>query len=133
MKCIPGIYVNSSSMLPYADQIIRGEKKIETRNKDMLGMFVGQRVCIIRTVQGTKTQIVGSVLISRKEYRTKAELDGMRSQTLIPPGSKFDCYGDGKYCYYLSDPHPFRNPIPLDECKVVRKNRAYALIGDLKS
>lgn len=130
MSNIPAIYVNSSKIMPYADLIVNGIKPIETRNNDTLGNFVGQQVLIIRSTSGKKAEVVGSAFISKKEFKTKAQLDKMRDLTMIPPGSTFDCYGMGKWCYHLVDPRRFEEAIPLEKYEVVRRCRSWAIVKD---
>lgn len=130
MSNIPAIYVNSSKIMPYADLIVKGIKSIETRNSDMLGNFVGQRVLVIRSTSGKKAEVVGSAFISKKEFITKAQLDKMRDLTMIPLGSKFDCYGMGKWCYHLVDPQRFEEAIPLEKYEVVRRCRSWVIVRE---
>lgn len=125
---IPAVYVHESRAVPYAQAIAQGYKPIETRTRDVLGRFVGHRVLIIRTRSGHKSDIIGSAFIADKRFCTAAELDEMRDQTLIPPGSKYDCHGRGKWCYTMSNAVLFKDPLPLDCCGVDHKTRSYAML-----
>lgn len=124
------IYVNQSRYVPYADAITRGLKPIETRTRDVLGQFVGQRVLVIRTQAGKPAAIIGSVRIVDKRFCSAAELEDLRDQTLIPPGSKFDCKGRGKWCYFLNGAYSTFQPVPLSDCKVIKKTRSFCMISD---
>lgn len=125
---IPAIYVRQTKAIPYADDIISGIKTIETRNRNTLGRFVGQRVFIIKTCAGHKATVIGDVTITGAAYHTAQELDALRDQTMIPKDSKFDCKGNGKWCYTLSDPTPTVEPLELDCFPVVYKTRSFAMI-----
>lgn len=125
---IPAVYVHESRAVPYAQAIAQGYKPIETRTRDVLGRFVGHRVLIIRTRSGHKSDIIGSAFIADKRFCTAAELDDMRDQTLIPPGSQYDCHGRGKWCYTMSNAVLFKDPLPLDCCGVDHKTRSYAML-----
>ena len=61
-----GIFVNSDGCVPYADAIVGGYKRIETRNRDMLRDLVGKKVAVIRTRRGKNPTIVGYVTIDSK-------------------------------------------------------------------
>ena len=125
-----GIYVHSSSGIPYAEAIIQGIKPIETRSRDTLGHLVGQRVLLIRTRSGHEADVIGDILISGKTFRTASELENMRDLTLIPPGSKFDCHGNGKWCYTVSEPHRYEWVKPLSDYTVIRRTMSWALLED---
>ena len=71
--------------------------------------------------------IVGQCTITGGTFRTAAELDNMRDQTRIRPGSKYNAKGAGKYCYML-DNVTACSPFPLDLLPIVRKNRSYATL-----
>lgn len=126
---IPAVYVHESRAVPYAQAIARGHKPIETRTRDVLGRFVGQRVLIIRTRDGHKADIIGSAFIADKRYCSAEELDSIRDQTLIPPGSKYDCHGRGKWAYQMTNAVMFKEPLPLDSCGVTSKTRSYAMLS----
>jgi len=125
---LAAIYVHQTRSTPYADNIVKGKKTIETRTRNTLARFVGQRVLIIRTMAGREPEVVGSVFVSGSAWRSETWLCGMRDQTLIPPGSRFDCKGDGKWCYWLTDAAEY-GPFPLRDFPVVSKNRTFAMIG----
>lgn len=127
---LPAIYVHSSTGIPYAEAIVRGAKPIETRNRDVLARFVGQRVLIIRTRNGKPSDVVGSAFIASKAFRTAQELDAMRDQTLIPPGSKFDCHGKGKWCYTLKWSSEYPHPVPLSAYSISSKTRSWAMLEE---
>ena len=120
-----GIYVHNSIGVPYADDIVNGVKTVETRTRDVLGRFVGEPVAIVRTRDRHPADIIGIVAIVHKKFCTKEELDGMRDETCIPPGSKFDCNGKGKWCYFLTNPMKLTTPIPLSDVKIIKRNMSW--------
>ena len=122
-----GIYVRE----PYATAIVKGQKPIETRTRDMLKRFVGKRVFIIATYGGKKpAMVIGCADILSKEFRTAEELDTMRDQTLIPRGDKYDCTGKGKWCYRINA-EPVVCPCLLEIFPVVKRTRTYAEIAEI--
>ena len=124
------IFVNQTRHVRYADAIVQGYKPIETRTKDVLHQFVGQRVLIVRTQAGKPAAIVGAVTITRKAFCNVSQLDAMRNSTLIPPGSKFDAKDRGKWCYYLGDAARVEKPVLLSDCTVSHRTRSFCLISD---
>ena len=127
----PAIYVRESVSIPYATAIVKGIKPIETRTKDVLGRFVGANVLIIRTRNGHPAEIVGSVTITGKRFVSASEMDSdsMRNKTLIPPGSKFDHHGRGKWCYSLENAVQYSKPIPLSYYTIEHKTRSWAMLS----
>ena len=108
-----GIFVNEDGGVPYAKAIVQGYKPIETRNRNMLRTLVGERVCVVRTKRNKRATIVGFVTIASAEFRSAEWLNEHRNETLIPPGSRHDCTGKGKWCYTLTDPREAPIPFPL--------------------
>ena len=98
-----GIFVNSDGWIPYADAIVDGVKPIETRSKDMLSWLVGQRVAIIRTRRGKNPTVIGYADIKCKAFCDSKTFENYREYTLIPPGSRYDCNGKGKWFYYMAN------------------------------
>ena len=128
MKTIGAMYVHDTKATPYAEEIVKGLKPIETRTRNVLERFVKSRVLVIRTRSGHKAEVIGSVVIDKVCFHTPQEMEALRDKTLIPPGSKFDCHGKGKWCYYLTDPVEFDKPIPLTDYKVIQRTMSYAII-----
>lgn len=98
----------------YVEEIMRGTKTIETRNKNMLRDLVGERVAIVSTGRGKKPTVVGTVYIHDVEFIPANLWDMYREDTLIPYGSKYDNKGDGKWGYILEDPQEC-DPFPLPD------------------
>lgn len=123
------IYVHETRYIPYATAIAAGIKPIETRNRDVLGRLVGENVLIIRTRKGKPADVIGTVTISEKRFYSVSELDNMRDKTLIPPGSKFDCHGKGKWGYTMENPVLWEKPIPLQHFTIEHKTRSFAVLS----
>lgn len=122
---LSAIYVRQSRAIPYADAIVQGYKTIETRTRNTLGRFIGQRVLIIRSMTGRWPEVIGSVRIVDGAHRSRGWLEGKRNQTLIPPGSHFDSDEHGKWCYDLADPIMYEAPVPLNEFNITRRTRTF--------
>lgn len=110
-----GINVNQGGS-SFADKIISGVKKYETRESDSLRPYVGKRVGIIRTGEG-KAKAIGDVTIGEPIVVSSAEeFAKLRDLHLVPEGSKFDIKEGGvKYLY------PIENPVAYDVEKDVAK------------
>ena len=54
-----GINVRSDRNVDYADLIVDGRKRLETRNTDSLRPYVGRRVSIVKTGRG-KAMAIGA-------------------------------------------------------------------------
>lgn len=118
-----GMFVNEDGGVRYAWAIVHGNKKAETRTRDMLKRLVGQRVAVIRTRRGKNPEVVGFVTITRKEFVKKEDFAGLFNLHLVPPGSGRDCTRSGKWFYYLEDPEPC-DPYPLP-ADAVRHGRSW--------
>ena len=118
-----GIYINDSTQ-KFTDQILKGEKTVETRNKPTLDRFVGQRVGIIRSGIG-KSVVVGYATIGdRIDYPTEKSFRADQKRHKVKKGSKFDTKGV-KYGYELLDVTEEPNPYGVVESK----SRQHALIA----
>jgi len=110
-----GINVRSDqkSGLRYADEIVDGNKKYETRDSDSLRPYVGKRIAIVRTGEGT-AKAIGEATVGEPIVVDEAQFNRMRSEHLVPAGSAFDIKpGSKKYLY------PMLNPVRFDEEKDV--------------
>ena len=130
---MPAIYVHDTKETPYAMQIVKGEKRIETRTRNVLRKFVGERVLVIRTRSSHKAEVVGEVTISCAGWLEARTLDENRQLTLIPKGSKFDCHNGGKWCYWLKNPTEYEKPTPLSDFEIITRNMSYAILTSKES
>ena len=98
-----GININDKDY-PFTELIFSGAKTIETRRKNSLHPYVGQRVGIIRTGKG-KAILVGFVMIGNPIfYETEAEFRKDENKHLVYAGSKYDIDSAGKWGYPLEKP-----------------------------
>lgn len=115
---IAGIFVNENG-IPYAHAIVQGYKTIETRSRDMLRGLVGQTVAIVRTRSGQKATVIGYARIERSFFCPAGEdWESIREQTCIPPGSRYDAVGRGRWCYVMSNAREDASPYPLPDSTV---------------
>lgn len=111
---IPVIGINSSSA-PFMDDIGALLKRLETRSKNMLGPYVGQRVILAETKQGGYIARYSVVIRSARAIRSAEEWDALRPLHRVPVGNMYDWKPDTrvKWVYELSDLRklrPFRVP-----------------------
>jgi len=110
-----GINVRSDGDIDYADLIVDGKKKYESRNTDSLSPYVGKTVGIIRTGSGPAVAI-GQATIGEPIVADEEKFNKLRKKHLVPKGSKFDIDSNGtKYLY------PIIDPVRWDDEKVIKK------------
>ena len=110
-----GINVRSDSDIDYADLIVDGKKKYESRNTDSLRPYVGKTVGIIRTGSGPAV-VIGQATIGEPIVADEKKFNKLRKKHLVPKGSKFDINSNGtKYLY------PIIDPIRWDDEKLVKQ------------
>lgn len=111
---IPVIGINSSSA-PFMADIGAKLKILETRNRNTLGRFCGQRVILAETKQGGYLAMYSAVLLSAHAIRSREEWESLRPQHRVPVGSKYDWKSDTrvKWAYEIAAIkylYPFRVP-----------------------
>ena len=110
-----GINVRSDSDIDYADLIVDGKKKYESRNTDSLRPYVGKTVGIIRTGSGPAVAI-GQATIGEPIVADEKKFNKLRKKHLVPKGSKLDINSNGtKYLY------PIIDPVRWDDEKLVKQ------------
>ena len=108
------VWINSSSA-PFMDDIGALLKRLETRNRDMLGFLVGQRVILAESKNGQRLARYSVVIRSARQVFSRDEWDALRPLHRVPVGNQYD-WKPGtkvKYLYELSDLRrirPFRVP-----------------------
>ena len=122
------IFVHDTAAAPYALQIVRKQKPIETRTKNVFKSIISERVYIIRTYAGKKPLVIGSGTLSECRFYTAAQLDSMRALTRIPAGSTYDCKSPGKYGYTIVNPVQYKTPFPLANLPIVKRCRSYCTL-----
>ena len=98
-----GININDAAQ-NFTEQILSGEKTIETRATDSLRPYVGRRVGIVRTGVGP-AELVGYATIGEPiVYNNVEEFRADQERHLVEAGSEFDIQEGGvKYGYPLTD------------------------------
>ena len=108
----PIVFINCDDV-PFVDKIISGEKKFETRTRNMLGALSGRRVLIAETGRHCFPTVrcsatIGTpIKILTKDVWDQNEWEGyrFRQRSCIPAGSKYDWKPDTKikWIYSLID------------------------------
>lgn len=117
-----GIFVNQLSAhgIPYADLIVMGKKKIETRSRNMLSACLFERVAIIRTMKGKKPIVIGYANISSVRHMMNTKAAECFAETFVPDGSK---YANNRWFYWMTDAEKCK-PYPLP-ANAVRHGRSW--------
>lgn len=114
------IKTDNISGLSYADLIIDGLKRYETRDTNSLKPYIGRCVAIVRTGEG-KAQAIGTVEIGEPLVVGSAQFRELQALHLVPAGSMFDIKPGGiKYLYPLANPKRF-DPRPVAHGIIARK------------
>jgi len=119
------IYINCAKQ-PFVARIMARAKLFETRNRNTLGRFIGERVLIAESGRHGRPLVRCSAVISEIiSVRTPEEWNRYRPDFGIDQGSSFDWKPDTrvKWLYRLTDVRmflPFR--LPAD---VVRHGRTW--------
>ncbi len=121
MEAKMGININDK-IQDFTGQILRGEKTIETRNKNSLKAYVGERVGIIRTGKGN-AYLVGFCTVGEpKLYENEKEFRKDEDKHLVQQGSKFDIPKDGvKYGYPLYDVVKLDEPVRITSKGIISR------------
>lgn len=110
----PVIFINCKEE-PFVDDIIGGLKQYETRNRNTLKQFLGSRVLIAETGNGSPLVKCSATIAEIVEVFTREAWDEYLQFTWIPIGSSYDWQPDTKrkVLYRLTDIAritPFRLP-----------------------
>lgn len=101
-KVTRGVNINDRAQ-PFTDQILSGQKTIETRRTNSLRPYIGQRVGIIRTGKG-KAMLVGFMDIGMPVfYATKEEFRADFGRHLVGDKGQFRFRRGGKFGYPVSN------------------------------
>jgi len=100
-KATRGVNINDK-VQPFTDQILSGQKTIETRRTNSLRPYIGQRVGLIRTGKG-QAMLVGFAVIGEPIfYGTKADFKADFGLHLVGDKSEFGFKRGGKFGYPLT-------------------------------
>ena len=83
------IGINSSSA-PFMADIGARLKVLETRGKNMLGRYVGQRVILAETRQGGYMAMYSAVIRSARPVTSREDWDALRPLHRVPEGNRYD-------------------------------------------
>lgn len=121
MEAKMGVNINDK-IQDFTGQILRGDKTIETRNKNSLKAYVGERVGIIRTGKGN-AYLVGFCTVGEpKLYENEKEFRKDEDKHLVQQGSKFDIPKDGvKYGYPLYDVVKLDEPVRITSKGIISR------------
>ena len=116
-----GINVRSDGNIDYADLIVDGKKKLETRNSDSLRPYVGKRVSIVKTGKG-KAYAIGVATVGEPIVADEEEFRKLEKEHLVPVGSKFDIQPEQtKFLYPMLNPKRYERPREVGHGIVSRK------------
>lgn len=111
---IPAVFINCT-VEPYVDDIMSFLKQYETRTRNTLGRFLGERILIAETGHGAPLVKCSAVIDEIVTVTAKEDWDKYLELTWVPVGSRHDWQPGTKvkYLYHLTDVHqvePFRLP-----------------------
>ena len=116
-----GINVRSDGNVDYADLIVDGKKKLETRNSDSLRPYVGKRVSIVKTGKG-RAYAIGVATIGEPIEADEEQFRKLEKEHLVPAGSKFDINsGTTKFLYPMINAKRYDRPREVGHGIVSRK------------
>jgi len=116
-----GINIRDDGDIRYADLIVDGKKKYESRRTNSLNPYIGKTVGIIRTGKGPAVAI-GQATIGEPIIVDADKFDKLRNQHLVPKNSKFDIDSDGtKYLYPMINPIRWDNEKPIKHKGIVSR------------
>lgn len=125
----PVIFINCHGF-PFIDDIMSGLKQYETRNRNTLGRFLGERVLLAETGHGAPLVRCMATIDQITEVFTREKWEEYLEATWIPVGSSYDWQPDTKkkVLYHLSDVRPVE---PFQLCNGVRHGRIWMELPDL--
>ena len=126
----PVIFINCT-VEPYVDDIIGKLKLYETRTRNTLGRFIGERVLFAETGRGAPLVKCSAVIDQVISVHTREQWEEYLQFTWIPVGSAHDWQPDTKvkWLYHLTDVKPVV-PFRLGpDCR--RHGRVWAELPDL--
>ena len=111
----------------YADLIIKGTKKFESRETPSLKPYVGKRVGIVRTGAGP-AEVIGTVEIGKPIEVNENEFARLRDQHLVSEDSSFNIKkGQTKFLY------PMIDPVAINAQKVTSRGIVARTLPDMPS
>lgn len=122
----PVIFINCSKY-PFIDDIMSSLKEYETRNRNTLGRFLGERVLLAETGSWAPLVRCSAEIDEVISVYTPERWEHYLSQTWVPVGSSYDWQPDTKvkWLYHLKDVRPVAEPFRLPQHSV-RHGRVWA-------
>lgn len=126
----PVIFINCT-VEPYVDDIMCHLKQYETRTRNTLGRFIGERILLAETGHGRPLVKCSAVIDEIISVTTKEQWDEYLELTWIPVGSRHDWQPDTKikYLYHLSNVTPVVQFRLGPDCR--RHGRVWAELPEL--
>ena len=128
-----GVNVATDGDNNYSELIVSGQKRFETRDTDSLRPYVGEQVGIVETKKGQKAKLVGYATVGEPQIVDEAGFDALRTEHLVPKGSKFDIkQGQNKYLYEMVNPQKLKKPVDVSDTRgiVARNISSTPVLGD---
>ena len=103
----PVIFINCSAE-PFVNDIMSGLKQYETRTRNTLGRFLGDRVLLAETGHGRPLVKCSAVIDHVISVYTREKWEEYLEASWIPVGSMYDWQPDTKvkWLYHLTDIQP---------------------------
>ena len=103
------IFINCQ-VEPFVQDIMDYLKQYETRNRNTLGRFLGERILIAETGHGSPLVKCIATIDEIISLTTKEDWDEYLEVTYVPVGSKYDWQQDTKkkWLYHLTDIRPVK-------------------------
>ena len=104
------IFINCKRF-PFVEEIMSYLKQFETRNRNTLGRFLGERIYLAETGKGSAPLVRCSAVIDEIiVVYTREEWERYLEQTWVPVGSSYDWKPETKkkVLYSLSDVQPVK-------------------------
>lgn len=116
MNTIPVIFINCT-VEPYVDDIKSGLKRYETRTRNTLGRFLGERVLLAETGHGRPLVKCFATIDKVISVTDKKTWDEYLGDTWIPVGSEHDWQPDTKvkWLYHMTEVWPIAEPFRLPQ------------------
>lgn len=131
-KIQKGINIRVDGDIDYAELIVDGKKRYETRNSDSLKPYIGKTVAIVRTGKGPATAI-GEVTIGKPIVADETTFEKLRKHHLVPSGSKFDIpQGGVKYLYPMINPRRWKEEKPVKHHGIVARQVQWESLNEYK-
>lgn len=107
------IFINCKEQ-PFISRIIDGEKEYETRTRNMLGRFLGERVLLAETGNGNPVVRCEATIDSVISVHVPEYWEHYRSRAGVDRNSRYDWQPDTriKWLYHLTDVKPIAPFVP---------------------